>query len=82
MKSNLHRLCVFAAVAGVAACSGKAGPPGPPGAPVFDARTLPGTFYPESLNAAADGTLYVSSLTTGEIVASSTAWPHRRASTI
>jgi hypothetical protein len=70
MKSNLHRLFVFAVVAGVAACSGSAGPAG---APVFDARQIPGAFYPENIHAGADGTIYTGSITTGEIVALSPA---------
>jgi sugar lactone lactonase YvrE len=53
---------------GMTGAAGMTGPQGEPGAASFDALMLPGLFYPESLNAAADGSLYVGSLTTGEIV--------------
>jgi hypothetical protein len=57
---------------GMTGPSGNAGPTGPmgsPGASALEQRILPGAYYPESMNAGPDGTLYVGSLTTGEVVA-------------
>lgn len=52
---------------GMQGSQGPTGPQGPPGPE--DLVQLPGSaFYPESINATADGTLYVSSAITGEIV--------------
>lgn len=57
---------------GVMGADGEAGPAGSPadaGVRQFDELGLPGpAYYPESLHAAADGTLYVGSLTTGAVV--------------
>jgi hypothetical protein len=58
-------------LAGDAGPSGPPGPPGdagPPGPADVEALELPGpAYYPESLNASSDGTLYVGSLVTGEV---------------
>jgi sugar lactone lactonase YvrE len=50
--------------------AGDAGPPGPTGPTGFESPlALPGTvYYPESIGAAFDGTLYTGSVTTGELV--------------
>ena len=49
---------------------GDAGPPGPVGPAGFQSPLdLPGTaFYPESIGASSDGTLYTGSLLNGEII--------------
>lgn len=60
---KLHTLCLLA-TALLAACTGDDVTPQP------DEIMLPGaTYYPESLSADADGTLYVGSLVTGQVVA-------------
>ncbi|HVE86101.1 MAG TPA: hypothetical protein VND93_24760 [Myxococcales bacterium] len=71
----MNRLIAVLAVLFAAACGprgpeGPAGPEGPQGpAGSADVLQLPGpTYYPESLTASADGTLYVGSLPTGEVV--------------
>ncbi len=54
---------------GAPGAPGAMGSPGDAGLTVFDELALPGpAWYPESLHAAADGTLYVGSLTTGAVV--------------
>lgn len=56
--------CALLATALLAACTGEAVTPQP------DEIALPGdAYYPESLFAGADGTLYVGSLVTGQVVA-------------
>ncbi|HYV48165.1 MAG TPA: hypothetical protein VFA20_25070 [Myxococcaceae bacterium] len=71
----MNRLAAVLAAVSFAACGlrgpeGPTGPEGPQGpAGAVDLLQLPGaSYYPESLTAAADGTLYVGSLPTGEVV--------------
>lgn len=61
---------LLAAACGPRGPEGPAGPEGPQGpASAVDTLQLPGpTYYPESLTASADGTLYVGSLPAGEVV--------------
>ena len=66
MTRTLLSLAVLTSLVGAAACSG--GDDSVGGSDRPDALSLPGdSFFPESLSAAADGTLYVGSLAHGEL---------------
>ncbi|HET9627760.1 MAG TPA: hypothetical protein VFP84_40660 [Kofleriaceae bacterium] len=78
MTPSLARVLSLTAALSLAACGDDGGPaahPGPDaGAPAPDAGaptalTLPDNFYPESLSAAANGTLYVGSIASGQVLA-------------